>query len=109
MSEFITEVMSKDEFDKLIKEEEKPVLVDFWATWCNPCRMQTPILEEFAKELSDKVRVVKVNVDENEKLAFELSIRSIPTLMLYKDGEMKEKTVGLSTKAQLSEMLIKYL
>lgn len=109
MSDYITEILGAEEFNKLLAEETKPVLVDFWATWCSPCRMQAPILEEFAAELKDKVRVVKVDVDANERLAYDLKIRSIPTLVLFVGGEEKEKSVGLTPKAALSDMLIKYL
>ena len=109
MSELINEIMSEEEFDALLKEETKPVLTDFWATWCGPCRMQAPMWEEFAKEMEGKVRVVKVDTDVNEKLAMRLKIASIPTLMVFKDGRQVEKSVGLTSKAQLSEMVIKYL
>lgn len=109
MSEFIKEIMSEEEFYETVSGANTPVLVDFWATWCNPCKMQTPILEELAEELKDKITVLKVDVDQNEKLAYELKIRSIPALFLYKDGDLVEKTIGLTSKAQLSEMIIKYL
>ena len=109
MSELIDEIMSEEEFGALLKKETRPVLVDFWATWCGPCRMQAPILEEFAKEMQGKVRVVKVDTDVNEKLAIRLKIASIPTLVVFKNGEMKEKSIGLTAKAQLSDMVIKYL
>ncbi len=107
MSEILN-VMGREEFDREINCD-KPVLVDFWATWCNPCRLQGPILHEFSEEMGDKIKVLKVDVDENEKIAYDLRIASIPTLYLYVNGELKEKSVGLTTKAQLSEMVIKYL
>ena len=107
MSEII-DIVGQEEFEREI-QGETPVLVDFWATWCNPCRLQAPILHEFKEEVGDKVKVIKVDVDQNEKIAFNLKIASIPTLYLYKNGELKEKAVGLHTKAQLSQMVIKYL
>ena len=107
MSEIIN-VIGKEEFEKEINSEI-PVLVDFWATWCGPCKMQAPILHEFKEDLGDKVKVVKVDVDANEELAVAFNIFSIPTLCVYVKGELKEKTVGLTSKAQLSEMIIKYL
>ncbi|MEI6891378.1 MAG: thioredoxin [Pontiella sp.] len=77
------------------------VLVDFWAPWCGPCKMQTPILEKVAAEVGDKAVISKVNVDENPELAAKFGIRSIPTLILLKDGENKQQFVGLQQKAAL--------
>lgn len=108
MSNFVKE-LNETEFKSLLETTDKVILVDFWASWCNPCRMQTPIIHELADDLQGRAEIVKINVDENEKLAFEYKIISIPCLMVFKDGELKEKTVGLSTKAELSEMLIKYI
>lgn len=96
-------------FEKEIAAATKPVLVDFWAVWCGPCRMQAPIIEELDSELSDKVVFAKINVDENLQTANALKIVSIPTLVLYKDGKIAETVVGLTDKAQLSEILIKYI
>ena len=107
MSE-IKEIMSNEEFINELKVEV-PVLVDFWATWCNPCRMQAPILHEFAEEMGEKVKIIKVDVDVNQEIAVSLGIMSIPTLAVYKNGELKEKKVGLTTKAGLSDLVIKYL
>jgi len=108
MNNQVIEILSTEEFDGIIKSD-KPVLVDFFAVWCGPCKMQAPILHEFASEIGDKVTVVKVDVDQCGELASRYSVQSIPTLAVFKDGELKEKSVGLSTKANLSEMLIKYL
>ena len=104
----IIEVTNEQEFADLLVQE-KPVLVDFWATWCGPCKMQAPILHEFKEEIGDKAIVAKVDVDVCEKLAVELGIMSIPTLMVFKNGEMVEKTIGLTTKPQLSEMILKHI
>ena len=82
-----------------------PVVVDFWAEWCGPCRMIGPSLEEIAKELDGKVRIAKVNVDENPGIAGQLGIRSIPTLMLYKDGKMASQKVGASPKGELKKWI----
>ena len=109
MSKNVKEILSTQEFYETIENQTKPILIDFWATWCGPCKMQAPILHEFAEDLQDKILVLKVDVDIVEELAIKLNIRSIPTILVYVNGEEKEKSVGLTTKAQLSEMIIKYI
>jgi thioredoxin 1 len=104
----IDEIFTKDQLKEII-DSNTPTLVDFYATWCGPCKMQTPILHEFKEELGNKVNIVKVDVDQNPELASEYAVQSIPTLIMFKNGELKEKMVGLTTKATLSEMLIKLL
>lgn len=108
MNDLVKEILGKEEFEQVVNGGG-PVLVDFWATWCGPCKLQAPIIYEFASEVKDKVKVIKVDVDQNEQLASEYGINSIPTLAIFKNGELKEKAIGLTPKANLSEMLIKYL
>ncbi|MDC2965719.1 thioredoxin [Alphaproteobacteria bacterium] len=97
--------LSLDNFDNEISSSNTPVLVDFWAEWCGPCKMLGPILEEISEDLKDKLRVVKVNLDENQDLAMKYSIRSIPTLLLFKGGELVDTKVGLLPKGDLVEWL----
>ena len=104
----VKEILTVEEFNNEINSGV-PVLVDFYANWCGPCKMQAPILLEFQEEVGEKVSVIKIDVDQNPSIAKDFGILSIPTLLVFKDGELKEKKVGLSTKAQLSEMLIKYM
>ena len=101
--------LSEFDFNKLLKEETKPILVDFYAKWCSPCRMQAPVLEELAKEISDKAVICKIDVDECEELAIKYGVQSIPCIMVFKDGEVKERKVGLTSKSDLASMLIKYV
>ena len=90
--------------DDVLKSSE-PVLVDFWAPWCGPCRMLMPTIEELAEEFSGKVKIGKVNTDDNQKTAAAYGITSIPTVMLFKDGEMVDKVVGAPPKAHFEKML----
>tara|TARA_X000001036_G_C20428702_1_gene704224 strand:+ start:122 stop:445 length:324 start_codon:yes stop_codon:yes gene_type:complete len=97
--------LNLDNFDDEISESKTPVLVDFWAEWCGPCKMLTPILEEISQELDQKVQVVKVNLDENQDLAMKYSIRSIPTLLLFSNGELVDTKVGLIPKNDIVDWL----
>lgn len=98
-------ILTEATFENEVIKSDLPVLVDFWATWCGPCRMIAPIIEEIAKEYEGKVKVGKVNVDEQSALAAKYGIMSIPTLILFKNGEIAEKMVGLRSKEQIAEIL----
>ena len=107
-NENVIHIGSEEAFDKLIAGDT-PVLVDFWATWCGPCRMIAPIVEELAGEYADKVIVAKVDVDEQSELAQRYRIMNIPTLMLFKQGQLVDKAIGARPKAALEQMLNKAL
>ena len=92
-------------FDADVITSDKPVLVDFWAEWCGPCKMIAPFIDEAATEYAEKLSVVKLNVDESQNVAAKFGIRSIPTLMLFKDGAVQAQKVGAFSKSQLTEFL----
>ena len=104
----VIHIGSEEAFDTLITGDV-PVLVDFWATWCGPCRMIAPIVEEIATQYADKVIVAKVDVDEQGELAQRYRIMNIPTLLLFKQGEIVDKAIGARPKAALEQMLNKAL
>jgi len=98
-----------DNWENEVISSETPVLVDFWAEWCGPCRAMNPILEELSDELSGQLKVAKVNVDENQQLAGQFGIRSIPTLLLVKAGNVEETLVGAINKESLREKISTHL
>ena len=104
MSENIQQV-TDDTFESEVLQAQSPVLVDYWAEWCGPCKAIAPTLEEVAKEYSGKLKVAKVNVDENQDVRRKYGIRGIPTLMLFKGGNVEATKVGALSKSQLSAFL----
>ena len=96
--------INQNEFEKEVEKSQKPVIVDFYATWCGPCKMLSPILEEIAETEKD-VKILKVDIDENMDLAQKFGIMSVPTLMLFKDGEEYGREIGFKPKEQLKEII----
>nr|WP_315596650.1 thioredoxin TrxA [uncultured Cupriavidus sp.] len=97
--------VSDASFDTDVLQSDKPVLLDFWAEWCGPCKMIAPILDEVAKDYGDKVQIAKINVDENQQVPAKFGIRGIPTLILFKNGEVVAQKVGALSKSQLTAFL----
>ena len=94
----------KGSFNDII-QGDKPVLIDFFATWCGPCKYQGPILEELATAIGDEARIIKIDIDRNQAVAAKYNVRSVPTLMIFKNGEVKWKEAGVKEKEQLIQLL----
>ena len=97
--------ISDESFEEEVLESEQPVLIDYWAEWCGPCKMIAPVLEEIATEYSDRLKVVKLNIDDNPQTPPKYGIRGIPTLMVFKNGQVEATKVGAVSKAQLTAFL----
>ena len=101
--------LTSSNFDDEIKQAATPILVDFWAEWCGPCRMVTPVLEKLVDEYAGKARVGKVNVDEQSGLAAKFGVQSIPTLLLFKEGKVVEQFIGATTRDELAKLIDKHV
>ena len=107
-SEFLG-IATDNNFEGEVLKSDKPVLIDFWAPWCGPCKAIGPIVEELAGQLKDSIKVMKLNVDENQKTAINYGVRSIPTLILFKDGKVLDTIIGLVPKERLEDFIKKGL
>jgi thioredoxin 1 len=93
--------LDESNFDRELTQDDKPVIVDFWAEWCGPCKMIVPLLDEIAREKAGAVKVAKVNVDENQSLSFKYNIRAIPALLFFKNGQLRDQVTGVTSKKEL--------
>ena len=93
--------LDESNFDREVTQGDKPVIVDFWAEWCGPCKMIAPLLDEIAREKADSLKVAKVNVDENQSLSLKYNIRAIPALLFFKNGQLRDQVTGVASKKDL--------
>ena len=98
-SDIIT--LNESNFDRELTQDDKPMIVDFWAEWCGPCKMIAPLLDEIAREKAGAVKVAKVNVDDNRSLSFKYNIRAIPALLFFKNGQLRDQIIGVTSKKDL--------
>jgi thioredoxin 1 len=108
MTDNVTE-LSDVEFDHIVHNSDVPVLVDFWAPWCGPCRMIAPIMKEIAGEYAEKAKICRINTDEHREAAIEFDINAIPTIILFKDGQIEKKWVGLTSKKNITSEIDRLL
>ena len=101
--------ITDDNFDQEVTKSDRPVLIDFWAAWCGPCRIVGPVVEELAEQYNGKIKVVKVNTDENQEIAIKYGIRSIPTLGIFKNGEVVDGVIGAVPKNMLESKILPHL
>src|ERR687883_903780 len=101
MENSATVTLTESNFDSEVNQNDKPVLVDFWAEWCGPCKLIAPLLDEIAREKADAVKVAKVNVDQNQSLSFKYNIRAIPSLLFFKNGQLRDQVTGMTSKKDL--------
>jgi thioredoxin 1 len=101
MDNSATITLNESNFDQEVNQSDKPVIVDFWAEWCGPCKMIAPLLDEIAKEKAESLKVAKVNVDENQSLSVKYNIRAIPSLLIFKNGQLRDQVTGMTSKKDL--------